>query len=369
MKTALVIGGGFTGCASAHQLALAGGWDVTLVEAAASLGAGVRTRWFGGHPYTFGPRHFLTQNELLFEFLNRYVPMRRCPDHQFWTYVEGDNQFYNYPIHVDDIPRMPDHERVRQELREASGADKATNLEEFWVRSVGRTLYEKMIKGYNEKMWLMDDVSVIDTFHWSPKGVAIKEGPRAAWDTAISAYPYAANGYDDYFAIATEGTRVMLSTRIEHYNIPARTVTIAGEQKTFDIIINTISPDILFEYAHGALPYVGLDLSLLVLPMEQCFPPDVYFLYYANNEPFKRLVEYKRFTHHKSLTTLIGIEIPSMNGKHYPLPIKAEQAKAKRYFAEMPDGVFSIGRAGSYEYLDIGNVLGQAVALGERLKG
>ena len=43
MKTALVIGGGFAGCAAAHQLALMGGWDVTLVEALPYLGAGVRT--------------------------------------------------------------------------------------------------------------------------------------------------------------------------------------------------------------------------------------------------------------------------------------------------------------------------------------
>ncbi|NBO68725.1 MAG: FAD-dependent oxidoreductase, partial [Actinobacteria bacterium] len=34
MKTALIIGGGFSGCAAAHQLELLGGWDVTLVESA-----------------------------------------------------------------------------------------------------------------------------------------------------------------------------------------------------------------------------------------------------------------------------------------------------------------------------------------------
>ena len=66
MKKALIIGGGFVGCAAAHVLELQGGWDVTLVEKNSVLGAGVRTQWYGGHPYTFGPRHFLTQNEGLF---------------------------------------------------------------------------------------------------------------------------------------------------------------------------------------------------------------------------------------------------------------------------------------------------------------
>ena len=62
MKNALIIGGGFAGCAAAHQLELLGGWDVTLVEAASFLGAGNKTRWYGGHPYTFGPRHYLNEN-------------------------------------------------------------------------------------------------------------------------------------------------------------------------------------------------------------------------------------------------------------------------------------------------------------------
>jgi len=98
LKKALIIGGGFAGCAAAHVLELQGGWDVTLVEKNSFLGAGVRTQWYGGHPYTFGPRHFLTQNEEVFEFLNKYCPLRRCPDHVFLSYVEEDGNFYNYPI-------------------------------------------------------------------------------------------------------------------------------------------------------------------------------------------------------------------------------------------------------------------------------
>ena len=115
MKKALVIGGGFAGCSAAHMLALQGGWDVTLVEVAPFLGAGVRTNWWGGHPYTFGPRHFLTQNEDVYKFLNEYIPLRSCEDHQFITYVERDNQFYNYPIHKDDVLRMPDKDNIEVE--------------------------------------------------------------------------------------------------------------------------------------------------------------------------------------------------------------------------------------------------------------
>ncbi len=374
MKKALIIGGGIASCAAAHQLELMGGWEVTLVEEAPFLGAGIRTQWYGGHPYTFGPRHFLTQNRRVYEYLNALVPLRSCADHEFITYVERDNAFYNYPIHVDDIQRMPDRDLIEKEMQEAGhqefvGVRKAKNLEEYWVASVGRRLFDKLINDYNKKMWLVDDCREIDTFNWSPKGVTLKSGPRAAWDTAISAYPYAKNGYDDYFEIATKKTRVLLSTKIEQYDVNKKTVWIAGEKYRFDILISTISPDTLFGQCFGELPFIGRDFHKIVFPTEFVFPGHVYFLYYANHEAFTRLVEYKKFTHHKSPTTLIGMEIPSRNGKHYPLPFKTEQAKAQKYYAEMPAGVFSMGRAGSYLYgIDIDDCIWQAMLLADMLK-
>jgi UDP-galactopyranose mutase len=373
MKTALIIGGGFSGCAAAHQLTLAGGWDVTLIEAAPFLGAGVRTQWYGGHPYTFGPRHFLTQNRAVYEYLDRIIPIRLCPEHEFLTYVEPDNAFYNYPMNTGDIDRMPDAAEVWQEVRQAKlsveGVKNAKDLEAYWIASVGRRLYEKMVKYYNMKMWDVDDCRKIDTFNWSPKGVALKEGPRAAWDTAISGYPYAPDGYNRYFDIATEGVRIFMNTKIEHYDTPRKTFVIKGEKHKFDLVVSSLPPDILFDCCYGELPFMGRDFHKIVFPTESVFPKNVYFLYYANDEKFTRLVEYKKFTHHQSPTTLVGMEIPSLNGKHYPMPFKAEIEKASKYYAEMPEGVFSIGRAGSYRYgLDIDDCIEQAMEMARQLR-
>ena len=105
---------------------------------------------------------------------------------------------------MEDVKTMPNYEVVKKELDEIqrseySGAKAAQNLEEYWIGSVGTTLYNKIINKYTRKMWQVDSCKEIDTFAWSPKGIAIKEGPKAAWDSAISGYPYALNGYDDYF--------------------------------------------------------------------------------------------------------------------------------------------------------------------------
>ena len=283
MKKALIIGGGFAGCAAAHQLEILGGWDVTVVEAGPYLGAGVRTQWFGGHPYTFGPRHFLTPYQDVFEYLNSIIPLRKCPEHEFVTYVERDDDFYSYPINMSDVKKMPDYDKIKKEIKskkdeEFIGAKNANNLEDYWIGSVGQTLFDKFIDQYNKKMWLVDDCKDIDTFNWSPKGVALKEGPKAAWDSAISAYPYASNGYDDYFDIATKKANVLLSTTIEEFNINDKEVTIGGKKISFDIIVSTISPDILYDYKYGKLKFLGRKLHTIVFPTEFVLPKNVYFL-------------------------------------------------------------------------------------------
>jgi UDP-galactopyranose mutase len=370
MKKALIIGGGFAGCAAAHQLKLLKNhWDVTLVESASHLGAGVKTQWYGGHPYTFGPRHFLTRDESLFNFLNKYVPMRRLK-HIFQSYIESDSAFYNFPLHMDDVKIMPDYQKIQSELDNLDSKNiKVQNMEELWLASVGPTLYEKFAKHYNEKMWMVDSTSEIDMgfAEFASKGSILQNGPKEAFHDVITAYPYSPSGYDPYFNIATDGCNVLLNTKIEEYEIEKKRVKIAGEWQTYDIIVNTISLDQLFNDIYGKLKFVGLDFYPIVLPVKQLLPDDVFFLYYSGREPHKRIVEYKKFTQHSSDHTLIGLEVPSMNGKHYPLPIKKLYDVQEKYEKLLPDNVFSIGRAGSYKYIDIDDCISQAMSMANSL--
>jgi UDP-galactopyranose mutase len=218
-------------------------------------------------------------------------------------------------------------------------------------------------------MWQVDSNTELDTFEWSPKGTPLKTGPRAAWDSAISAYPWASNGYNDYFEIAAAEANVVFSTKIVKYELEKKQVYFNGQWHKYDLIVNTISPDQLFDYSEGELPFIGRDIYKFVLPVENAFPENVYFVYYVNNEPFTRIVEYKKFTLHKSDSTLLALEIPSKNGKHYPLPMRKWQTVADKYLKNLPEGVFSIGRAGSYRYeVDIDDCIEQAMTIASSLK-
>ena len=89
-----------------------GGYETTLVESAPFLGAGVRTNWYGGHPYLW-PGHFLTPYEDVYEYINKIIPIRNCNDHEFVTYVERDDDFHAYPINMQDVKSMPDYDKIK----------------------------------------------------------------------------------------------------------------------------------------------------------------------------------------------------------------------------------------------------------------
>lgn len=372
MKKVLIIGGGFAGCSSAHLLSEIKNLEITLVDKSPFLGAGVRTFFYGTHPYTFGPRHFLTQNKKVYQYLNKIVPLRNCNEHEFLTYVEKDNQFYHYPINFDDIKVMPDKKKILNQIKNKSliKIKNSKNMENFWINSIGKILYDKVINKYTKKMWMVKSNKEIDTFKWSPKGATIKKGKAAAWEQAISCYPKKINGYNDFFdKLYKKNIKIKLNTDVKLLSSNKKTFLINNKKESFDIVVNTISPDDIFGKKFGELKYIGRDFHKIVFPVENVFPKNVYFLYYANDEKFTRLVEYKKFTKHKSKTSLIGMEIPSMNGKHYPLPLKEEIKKSHKYFNIMPDGFYSIGRAGTYRYeVDIDDCIEQSMEIYNEIK-
>ncbi len=363
MANILVIGGGFAGCIAGHILSEKGN-KVTLVERSSRLGGSCVTDFYGGHPYTLGPRHFLAHKPGIFDFLDRFCPMKRYEGHEFLTYIERDQNFYHFPIHEDEVAEMPDAAQIHKELEACPGPEGAQNLKEYWQLSVGDTLYDKFVKSYSKKMWDIDSNTEITDFGFTPKGVALKSGPvKAAWTEADAGFPKAPDGYNQYFGISTQKCDVHLNTEITDFDVEKRRVEIDGEWHTFDRIISTISPEIILKNAFGELRWSGRDFMKVVLPVENVFPDDVYFLYYANDEPFTRIVEYKKFYENKSPTTLIGIEIPSKSNKLYPYPMKKDQDRAQQYFDALPEWVDSIGRAGRYRYLDVGMIIDDCMDL------
>ena len=367
MKKAVIIGSGFSGCTPALLLKEKG-WSVTVIERAGFVGGGARTFFHGGHPYTYGPRHFLSPHQEAHDFLNRYVPLRSIKKINY-TYIESDQAFYTYPIHEDDIARMPDADRIRRELEARPEELSPRDFEEFWVNRVGETLYNKYVKEYNKKAWLLESNTAMDCgFEATVKRKPLESGDRYEFRDWFNGYPAAEDGYNRFFDAALEGCEVLLNAEITGFDLARRAAHLDGRKVQGDILISTISPDALLDCQYGELKYVGREFHKIVLPVEFAFPEEVFFVYYPNaSEAHTRVVEYKKFTLHKAPTTLLGVEIPSLANKLYPTMIKSEVEKARKYLKALPKNVYSLGRMGLYRYIDIDDIIIQSLRFVEAL--
>ena len=366
---ALILGGGFAGCTTAHLLKREG-WDVTLLEKEPHLGGGCRTFFHAGHPYTNGPRLYYGYSEKVFQWVNGIVPIRRFP-FELKTLahepVDAERRFWTYPPHELDFAHYPRAAAVQRELAARDNSREPGDFDAYYRQKVGPTLYDMFTDHYSKKMWMIEDNRVFDIFKWSAKDRPIESGTREAYKGSYIGYPVPADAYNGYFERMVEGVDVRLGTTAKAQDW---TLTAGGCQLAADVIVSTIPLDELCGHSLGELPYVGRDFHLVVLPCKQVFPGDVRFCHYASpRDEWTRITEFKKITYHEAEDTLLVLEKPSKANKLYPYLTKANMAKVEQYQAMLPANVHSIGRLGTYKYSTIEQTIVQAFQCAAKLTG
>ena len=295
MKTALILGGGFAGTTIAHLLKKEG-WNCTIVEKSAYLGGGCRTFFYGGHPFTYGPRVYYGYSDKAFRWLDSFVKIRKFP-FELNSYVEQEQRFFSYPIHEDDIPKMRKKEQIIQELAQCENSKEPQDFEEYWTNRVGPTLYNMFVNEYSKKMWMVGSNKIFDIFKWSAKDKPIETGSKEAYKGSYIGYPIAKDGYNSYFDRMVEGCDVLYNKQIDRVSFEEKRVAFSdGSEVKGDVLISTIPIDELCTHQLGELPYVGRDFLLFVLPCKQVFPGDVRFCHYTGAEPYTRITEFKKIS-------------------------------------------------------------------------
>ncbi len=286
----------------------------------------------------------------IWDCFSSFLELRELQHHTL-TYVSQDDRFYTYPIHWDEAKDMPDKDTIIHELENTGLLDCANDFENYWIGSVGKTLYDKFINSYSKKMWQIKNNKELDEFSFSPKGVTLKKGSKQCFEgQKIIAYPEKLDGYNSYFEKCVEGATVVFNTWVKSFDVEQKKILAGDQWISGDIIINTASIDSVFDYMYGELRYIGRDFLKIILPVERITPKPYYYIHYAGDEPYTRIIEYKLLTGYKAPDTLIIVETPSFNNKLYPYPIKSEIAKAGKYLNALPSDVYSLGRLGRYHY-------------------
>lgn len=368
MKRALILGAGFAGCTITHLLKK-DGWDCTVIEKETVIGGGCRTFFYGGHPYTKGPRPYFGYSEKIFTWVNSFVEMRKFP-HYLLSYVEEDRRFYSYPIHEDDIPKMKNNKQIYNELAQRDRSKKPKNLEEYWISKVGPSLYDMFINEYSKKMWMINSNKELGVFNWSAKDSPIESGSKECYKGSFFGYPKAYDGYNSYFERTIYGSNLILDEKACKIDLDDKSIKLSdGTALEADILVSSIPIEELCNYSRGYLPYAGRDFIVFALPCKQVFPGDIRFCHYTRFEPYTRIVEYKKLTYYESEDTLLVLEIPSRNNKLYPSMIRKDSDMAKEYLNSLPNNVFSIGRLGTYKYSTIEQTISQCFSVFKKITG
>jgi UDP-galactopyranose mutase len=141
----VIIGSGLTGSVIAREL-VDSGHTVIILERRSHLGGNVfdHVHPSGIRVHTYGPHYFRTNDEKLWQFVNRFT--------EFYSYEPElkslvDNRYENWPISASYINRVVG----RSWAPEFKG--QAKNFEEASLAMMPKIVYEKFVKGYTEKQW------------------------------------------------------------------------------------------------------------------------------------------------------------------------------------------------------------------------
>jgi UDP-galactopyranose mutase len=128
--------------------------------------------------------------------------------------------------------------------------------------------------------------------------------------------------------------------------------------------------DEYFGFCFGRLPYRSLQFKHETLEQSQ-FQPVAVVNFPDQEVAYTRITEYKHLTGQTHPMTSISYEFPCAEGDpYYPIPRPENTELYKRYsaLAESTANVTFLGRLGTYKYYNMDQVVGQALALYQRIE-
>ncbi|MBC8072321.1 MAG: UDP-galactopyranose mutase [Deltaproteobacteria bacterium] len=358
----LIVGAGFAGSVLAERLATQLGKRVMLCDKRPHVGGNA----YDCHDdagilvHRYGPHIFHTGSARIFSHLSQFTAWRPY-EHRVLAHV--DDKLLPFPINVDTINGLYGlslgTEEIAQWFRErAEPIAHVRTSEDAVVGKIGRELYEKFFRNYTRKQWGRDP-SELDA------SVAARVPARCDHDARYFT--------DDYQFMPQHGYTRMFERMLDHPNIVtmlgADFAEVARDVK-FEQMIYTGPVDEYFDHRYGALPYRSLRFEFKTEDREVFQPAAV--VNYPNEHAYTRITEFKYLTGQVHPKTSLVYEYPTDEGDpYYPVPCPENSELYRRYKAladETPDVRF-VGRLATYRYYNMDQVVGQALAVFDQIRG
>lgn len=357
----LIVGAGLYGAVCAYELTKKG-YKCLVIDKRNHIAGNIYTEEIEGiNVHRYGAHIFHTSSKEIWDYINQFAEFNNYINQPVARYK---NELYNLPFNMNTFTKLwndvftPEEARKRiEEEKKAYRVDNPKNLEEQAINFVGPTIYEKLIKGYTAKQW----------------GRPCTELPAFIIKRLPVRFTFDNNYFNDrYQGIPIGGYTKIIEKMLENVEVKLNYDFFEHRDELLNIankIIYTGQIDQFFDYIYGPLEYrsVRFDNEVLDVPNYQ---GNAVVNYTEYDVPYTRIIEHKHFEFDSSSPkTIISREYSSSWDigcePYYPVNNEKNNKLYQKYkkLAEGQNKIIFGGRLGLYKYLDMDDVIEQALHL------
>lgn len=365
MAKLLVVGAGFAGAVHARELANAG-HEVDVIDKRDHIAGNCfdYVHDCGVHIHRYGPHLFHTSNNRVVEWLSQFTGWLPY-EHQVVALLD-DGRKVPLPVNLDTINAVfgtgldTADDAMSYLASVALPRSPVISAEDHLYSTIGKALTDLFFRPYTKKMWRLD-LSEIDA--------AIVRRLQIRTDRDPRYFPT-----DTFQALPTDGYTKAFERILDHDRISVwlNTSFSRDDMAGYDASFNSMPIDEFYDFDLGELPYRSIRFHVSDHLAETA--EDHTTINYTVAGPYTRETWWHALPGHRVHETsnvLRTIEEPCCyrdnNFERY-YPIKDRdlmyQGLYERYAARaaVDDQMFFIGRCGTYQYLDMHQVINQSLA-------
>lgn len=353
----LIVGSGLFGAVFAYE-ANKREKKCLVIEKRNHIGGNIYTENIEGiNVHKYGAHIFHTSNKKVWDYIQQFAEFNRYTNSPIARYK---NEVYNMPFNMNTFNKLwgvftPEEakKKIEEELKN-SNIDEPKNLEEQAIKLVGKTIYEKLVKGYTEKQWGMKATEL-------PAFIIKRLPVRFIYDNNYFNDLYQGipiGGYTQIIEKMLSGIEVKLNyDYFEHKN---------ELENISEKIIFTGPIDKYYDYKYGELEYRSVRFETEVLDMEN-YQGNAVVNYTEYEVPYTRIIEHKHFEFGTQPKTVISKEYSDKWTKnkepYYPINNDKNNLLYEKYkeLASKDKNIIFGGRLGQYKYYDMHKVIEEAL--------
>lgn len=353
----LVVGSGLFGSVFAYE-ANKRGKKCLVIDKRGHVAGNIYTKEVEGiNVHEYGAHIFHTSNKEIWDYINKFAEFNRYTNSPVANYK---GEIYNMPFNMNTFNKLwgvitPEQAKAKiEEEKRNSNIKEPKNLEEQAISLVGKTIYEKLVKGYTEKQWGKKAIEL-------PAFIIKRLPVRFIYD----------NNYfnDSYQGIPIGGYTKIIEKMLNGIDVKLNYDFFEHREELENIaekVVFTGMIDKYYNYKFGELEYRSLKFETEILDQSN-YQGNAVINYTDYETPFTRIIEHKHFEFGTQKKTVITREYPdnwtSEKEPYYPINNEKNNELYEKYkeLSEKEPNVIFGGRLGQYKYYDMHKVIEEAL--------